>query len=261
LIDGASTTHSQLRDFGRVLRDVRGQRTRASLVVRWLGSRVGSPGGWLKRTFGGRIRIPFHSFEADFELSQGEIAPYAQMVRDRAEGVIPTSPEVSGWTVVDCGANVGLFSLFLKDAARVVAVEPNPAVNRRLKGNLEANGVAATVIEAAISGRDGTVKMDFGSGPSVLSSIGESGTEVRSISLDSLLSENKIDSVDLLKLDLEGHEIEALGGAADALSQGRVKRIVAEFNDADALAALDEHLAPYGFRRAITGRINARFEL
>jgi FkbM family methyltransferase len=261
LTDGEATVQAQLRDFGRVLRDVRGQRPRASLVFRWLGSRAGSPDGWLKRTFGGRIRIPFRSFEADFELSQGEIAPYAQMVRDRSEGVIPVGPQVREWTVVDCGANVGLFSLFLKDAARVVAVEPNPAVNRRLKKNLETNGVAATVIEAAISNRDGTVRMDFASGPSVLSSIGESGAEVRSISLDSLLSEAEIDSVDLLKLDLEGHEIDALSGGADALRKGRIKRIVAEFSDAEALAALDEHLAAFGLHRVTTGRINARFEL
>jgi FkbM family methyltransferase len=244
-----------------VLLDIRGQRHRVNLVVRWLGSHVGPPGGWLRRRFGGRIRIPFRSFEADFELSQGEIAPYAQMVRDLAEGVIPLGPQIREWTVVDCGANVGLFSLFLKDAARVVAVEPNPAVNRRLQRNLEANGVAATVIEAAISDRDGTVRMDFANGPSVLSGIGESGAEVQSISLDSLLSKAEIDSVDLLKLDLEGHEIEALSGGADTLRQGRIKRIVAEFNDDVALVALDEHLAAFGFRRVTTGRINARFEL
>jgi FkbM family methyltransferase len=183
------------------------------------------------------------------------------MVRDRAEGVIPIGPQVREWTVVDCGANVGLFSLFLKDAARVVAVEPNPAVNRRLKSNLESNGVTATVFEAAISERDGTVRMDFGSGPSVLAGIGENGAEVRSISLDSLLSEAEIDSVDLLKLDLEGHEIDALSGGADALRKGRIKRIVAEFDDAEALAALDEHLAAFGLHRVSTGRINARFEL
>ena len=169
-------------------------------------------------------------------------------------------PQVRDWTVVDCGANVGLFSLFLKEAARVVAVEPNPDVNRRLAMNLESNGVAATVVEAAISDRDGTVKMDF-AGPSVLTEIGESGTEVRSVSLDSLFAETKVDSVDLLKLDLEGHEIEALRGGTHALEQGLIKRIVAEFNDADALAALDRHLAAFGFRRVSTGRINARFEL
>ena len=42
---------------------------------------------------------------------------------------------------------------------------------------------------------------------------------------------------------------------------GRIRRIVAEFQDQDALAALDAHLAPRGFERVATGPINARFEL
>lgn len=261
LTGNGATVPDQLRDLGRILRDIQGQRPRASLIARSIGSRLGRPGGRLRNVLGGRIRIPFRSFEADFELSQGEIAPYAQMVRDLAEGVIPAGPQVREWTVVDCGANVGLFSLFLKEAARVVAVEPNPEVNHRLKSNLEANDVAATVIEAAVSDRDGVVTMDFASGPSVLSEIGKSGSEVRSVSLDSLLVETKIGIVDLLKLDLEGHEIEALKGAAGALEQGRIKRIVAEFNDCRALSALDEYLAAFRFHRVATGRFNARFEL
>lgn len=256
-----ASSHNQFDDLRCVLRDVRGQLTRVGLLVRLLASRAGRPGGWTRRTFGGRIQVPFRTFKAEFELSQGEIAPYAQMVRDLEDGVIPVGSQVRDWTVVDCGANVGLFSLFLKDAARVVAIEPNPSVNRRLKRNLEMNGVTATVIEAAVSSQDGVVKMDFASGPSVLTEIGESGTDVRSMSLDTIFAEAEVDTVDLLKLDVERHEIDAIRGAAEALGNGRIKRIVAEFVDADALAALDEHLGACGFHRAVTGRFNARFEL
>jgi FkbM family methyltransferase len=226
-----------------------------------MGSGAGGPGGRLRRVFGGGIRIPFRTFEAEFELSQGEIAPYAQMKRDLARRLLPNGPEICGWTVVDCGANVGLFSLFMKDAARLVAVEPNPAVVPRLRRNLESNEVVATVVEAAVSSEDGAVKMSFGDGPSVLSAIGESGSEVRAVSLDSLFEETHVDEVDLLKLDVEGHEIEALQGGSTHLERRRIKRIVVEFNDDDALAALDRHLAQYGFSRVATGEINARFDL
>jgi len=162
---------------------------------------------------------------------------------------------------VDCGSNVGLFSLFLKEANLIFAIEPNPNVNRRLKRNMEINGINAKVIEAAASDHDGIVRMDFASGPSVLSEIGVSGVEVRSIKLDSLLTEAGINTVDLLKLDVERHEIEALSGAAEALGRGRIKRIVAEYVDAHALSELDEHLVGFGFHRVATGRFNARFEL
>jgi len=244
--------HSRSRDLRIVLRDLRGPRERARLLTRLIGSRFG-----LGR---GPIRLRFRDFEAEFELSQGEISPYAQVAMDVEAGVIPDRTEARGWTVLDCGANVGLFSLFLKDAERIVAVEPNPDVCARLRRNLDANGVDATVIESAVSDLDGTVKMDFG-GPSVLSGIGASGSDVRCASLDALLEETGIGSVDLLKLDVEGHEIEALNGGAGALGGGRIRRIVAEFGDRDALAALDAHLLPLGFERAATGAINARFDL
>ncbi|HEY5976329.1 MAG TPA: FkbM family methyltransferase [Solirubrobacterales bacterium] len=244
--------HSRRRDLRIVLRDLRGPAERARLLARLLGSRLG-----LGR---GPIRLRFQNFEAVFELSQGEISPYAQVAMDVDAGVIPDRSKAKGWTVMDCGANVGLFSLFLMDAERIVAVEPNPEVCGRLRRNMEINGIDATVIESAVSDLDGIVKMDFG-GPSVLSGIGETGSDVRSASIDALLEETGIDSVDLLKLDVEGHEIEALTGGGAALRAGRIRRIVAEFGSPEELAALDAHLLPLGFERAATGSINARFDL
>src|SRR5215218_986009 len=105
---GANADHSRPRDLRFVLRDVPGLGNRARLLTRLAASRLG-----LGR---GTIRVSFASFEAEFELSQGEIAPYAQLVADIERGVIPEAAE-SGWTVFDCGANVGLFSLFMRDAA------------------------------------------------------------------------------------------------------------------------------------------------
>lgn len=248
---GANPDHSRVRDLRIVLRDIPGLGDRTRLLARLAASRLG-----LGR---GDIRVSFVGFEAEFELSQGEIAPYAQLVADVERGVIPAAAG-RDWTVFDCGANVGLFSLFMRDAARVVAVEPNPSTGARLARNLETNGVDATVLQAAITAEDGSVKMDF-AGPSVLAEIGETGSEVRSVSIDTLLDETSTERVDLLKLDVEGHEIAALEGAGKALEAGRIRRIVAEFQDQDALATLDAYLVPLGFERVATGPINARFEL
>ncbi len=81
------------------------------------------------------------------------------------------------------------------------------------------------------------------------------------IRLDTLFSDEGIESVDLLKLDVEGHEIQALEGCAATFGRGVVKRIIAEYKDAVALEKLNEHLSPLGFRRTATGLVNARFEL
>jgi FkbM family methyltransferase len=232
------------------------------LAIRSAGSRLGKPDGRLAEALGGAVRVPFRLFEAEFELSEGEIAPYAQMLHDLDDDVIPTGPNLERWTVVDCGANVGLFSLFLRRANRIVAIEPNPSASKRLTRNFERNGLKGTVVEAAVSNFDGTVKMGFGGVPSVLAQIGTSGVEVRCISLDSVLEEQGIETVDLLKLDVEGHEIEALEGCEKALKREAIKRIVAEHSGNDQLlAALDSHLVQFGFQRTAVGSVNARYEL
>lgn len=62
-------------------------------------------------------------------------------------------------TVVDVGANVGIFTLFVglhNPGVRVVAVEPNPQTHQFLQINARLYGVNATVWPVAISDRDGT---------------------------------------------------------------------------------------------------------
>lgn len=58
--------------------------------------------------------------------------------------------------------------------------------------------------------------------------VGSSGHRIEAIPLDDYLAENGIEGVDLLKLDLEGHELQALRGADRALSEGRIKSVVIE---------------------------------
>jgi hypothetical protein len=49
--------------------------------------------------------------------------------------------------------------------------------------------------------------------------------------LDEALSEWEIESVDLMKIDVEGHELHVLRGGADSLASGRIKVVLCEFND------------------------------
>jgi hypothetical protein len=65
-----------------------------------------------------------------------------------------------GRLFVDVGANAGAYSLWAHRAARgqarVLAVEPDPEMRRRLQFNLATNGVAAVeVCPVALSDRDG----------------------------------------------------------------------------------------------------------
>ena len=47
--------------------------------------------------------------------------------------------------------------------------------------------------------------------------------------IDDYLAENQISYIDLLKLDIEGNELQALKGAEDSLKNGKIKAIQFEF--------------------------------
>src|SRR5438270_88241 len=72
------------------------------------------------------VSISFRRFNVAFRLSRGELTPYEQILADLRMGVIPQPVAGEQWLILDCGANIGLFSLFMKDAGRIIAVEPNP---------------------------------------------------------------------------------------------------------------------------------------
>jgi hypothetical protein len=53
-------------------------------------------------------------------------------------------------------------------------------------------------------------------------------------SLESYCRTNEIESIDLLKIDVEGFELEVLAGAEDLLAKGLVRFVYAEFHTAQA---------------------------
>ncbi|HUK73655.1 MAG TPA: FkbM family methyltransferase, partial [Streptosporangiaceae bacterium] len=57
--------------------------------------------------------------------------------------------------------------------------------------------------------------------------------DVEVIKLDDLLKEKKLEHVDFLKMDLEGHELFALRGAGAFLEKGRISALSFEFGSAN----------------------------
>lgn len=120
-------------------------------------------------------------------------------------------------TVLDVGANVGVFALAAKanGARRVIAVEPVPAHVAMLRESIRRNGVEVAVIAAAASNASGTAEMLMAldnRGGSSLSNANLSRTEkvaVRLVRLDDVVPER----VDVVKVDVEGHESCVLSGA------------------------------------------------
>ena len=54
-------------------------------------------------------------------------------------------------------------------------------------------------------------------------------TTVATVTIDSVVEEEGIDTIDLLKMDIEGHELEALRGATSTLERGGIAALTFEF--------------------------------
>jgi len=165
-----------------------------------------------------------------------------------------TSPRI-----LDCGANVGLASLFfhrLYPAARITAFEADPALFEILDANLKANGAAAVETRhAAIWTSTGTLTFqceggDSGMIESLPGAVAGVSTTVPSLRLRDLLEEGP---VDLLKLDVEGAEDLVLADCEPALHH--VKALVMDLHEFDAAARqaprVLERLTRAGFTYAV----------
>ncbi|MGH9653517.1 MAG: FkbM family methyltransferase [Bryobacteraceae bacterium] len=147
-----------------------------------------------------------------------------------------------GATVVDVGANHGIValecSLFVGPAGRVHAFEPSPAVRDRLLWHLDINHIQnVSVFGAAVGERCGRARLhiyDRATGWSALSSSrrpADSVIDVDTVSLDQHCRTHGILSLDLLKIDIEGHELFALRGASQLLTEKRIAAVLFEIGE------------------------------
>src|SRR4051794_16077085 len=150
-------------------------------------------------------------------------------------------------TILDVGGYQGDYSAAVREAfgprATVHVFEPNPAlftqVERRFADDpntfchevaLSREAGSATLYENEPGSSRGSLEPDsfalFGEPPVSSHHVG-----VRT--LDELATEVGIDRIDLLKLDVEGHEVAVLEGAATLLGEGRIDGVQFEFGEAD----------------------------
>jgi FkbM family methyltransferase len=162
--------------------------------------------------------------------------------------------------IIDCGANIGMATLFFKHLrphAETVAIEPSPSSLDLLARNLRENGIEGVrVVGAALSDRGGkaTFLEECPSGVSNrLSNDGQ--VSVHTLRLSTLLDR----PVDLLKVDVEGMEVVVLEELERTGKFDLVARVVVEYGlhatpEPDAVSSLLALFERNGFRYAIDAR-------
>jgi FkbM family methyltransferase len=129
-----------------------------------------------------------------------------------------------GETFVDVGANVGQLSLAaamrVTPAGRVISIEAHPRTCKYLEGNVRLNDLAVEIHNVAIGSTSGELFFtDFRSDDMNFASPtpprGGSALRVPVRTLDSIIEQRP---VDLLKVDVEGFEVDLLKGASQTIS-------------------------------------------
>jgi FkbM family methyltransferase len=165
---------------------------------------------------------------------------------------------------LDVGANVGPVSLALGrlcGEGRVHAFEPVAASFAFLERNLASNGAAnVTAHRLALSDTDGTATINYNrqaAGAAFISEHLADGVaeQVSLTTLDKWAASARLERLDLLKIDVEGSELQVLDGAAATLRRFRPVLIV-ELNPVTLRRM--QHLDPralYRRLRSVYGRL------
>jgi FkbM family methyltransferase len=139
----------------------------------------------------------------------------------------------SGDVFLDCGANVGYFSVLagplVGRKGRIVAVEANPLTYSLLDRNLRLNGFGQSLC-CALASSSGQLDLFVPRAGDVYSSIRigglVTGTDVEHFivpgrTLDEIVSSLRLQRLDLIKIDIEGAELDALRSAQRAMCELR----------------------------------------
>ena len=124
----------------------------------------------------------------------------------------PIFTDRSDMTVIDLGANCGLFSLYAHDScSRLVAVEPTPNTLKVLE-EMTAGHDNITVVQAAIGPDNNPVTFYLNENSTTNSMLDRNGTAITvpGMTLEQLLDSQNLEYVDFIKCDIEGSEMIAL---------------------------------------------------
>ena len=174
----------------------------------------------------------------EYEVRYSDLMSFCPQWKDIfVDGALDFEARSPSPRILDCGANVGVASLYFKrryPAARVTAYEADPALFAMTKANLAANGAGdVDTVNAAVWTSNGRVTFraegsDSGMIDGLAGAVAGPAVDVPSLRLRDIIAGEEID---LLKLDIEGAEDSVLADCESVLH--RVHAIVMDLHEFD----------------------------
>ncbi len=197
-----------------------------------------------------RVRRRVHGYRMELDLADRGLSRTLILFgkREREQRLMLERALEPGMTVFDIGANIGYYVLLERrlvgPEGRIVALEPAPHNLELLRRNLALNGVRnVTVLDRAVSDRPGRRRLHladqgnlntFHATGSAAPHLSGRTIEVACTTVPELITEFGVP--DLIRMDVEGHEVEVLGGMIEGLAGGTRAPMV----------LFETHLSRYG---------------
>jgi FkbM family methyltransferase len=158
-----------------------------------------------------------------------------------------------GDVVLDCGANVGVFTrtALNRGASLVVSIEPAPATVECLRRNFKSEIAAGRVVVVPKGVWDHTDTLELSEGDDgnttgdsfVFGKDAKHKVKVPLTTIDILATELKLPHVDFIKMDIEGAEKPALRGATETIRKYRPRMAIASEHLPDDVVAIPKTVA------------------
>ncbi len=169
-----------------------------------------------------------------------------------------------GMTVLDIGANIGYYVIMesqkIAPGGRIIAVEPSPTNIELLKRNIDLNQCQNTVTikPGAISNTSKTRSFYLASA-SNLNTFHQSGSTAKHLTGEAIAVktytvddiQNEFGYIDLIRMDVEGHEVDIFNGMLPGIKSGHLSPII----------IFETHNSQYHDQHDITVPLNALFDV
>ena len=196
--------------------------------------------GWTHTVMGRRfIRKRVYDYEMYLDLQDRGISRTLLLFGEREleHKILLEKVLKPGMTVLDIGCNIGYYAIMelrlIGAEGTLIAVEPSASNIELATRNLALNGYQDTEIHhMAISDSKGTKELFM----SEMSNLNTFHTEgINELHLDGTVAEVQIDTVpgvmkgrdlDLIRMDVEGHEVEVFNGMLPAIEKGDMSPMI-----------------------------------